>query len=233
MRELDTMEKVRKILSAGLGEDYPDGEIVSEIATGYSEPGYLRDGVVAVFGNWNPRRWARDGEPALEKSERLAPRLGDALEHAGAELEWLDEWVMCSECYRAVRTKPNSYSWKPSFAWVNECEPVCAQCMLEDVVTYVEEGNYVNNASKAITWADSQDLISAGFERWKPGDEQNYQNGSHEGMDDDPKTILATILAADEDAEVVFLLDEASQFYVGFSAWTRVKEDDAEDSEDE
>lgn len=34
-----------------------------------------------------------------------------------------------------------------------------------------------------------------------------------------------------EDVEVVFLLDESSQFYIGFSAWTRPtdKEDDQEE----
>ncbi len=217
----ETMDKARRLIGAACGDDYGDGYIVTDVATEYAEPGYRTDSGVIVFGNWNPPRWPKNGDEPLTRAETLAPRLFDALEGIGADCEWLDEWALCTECYRAVRTEPDSYSWRPSYAWQNECEIVCTDCLLADMDTSLEP--YVNEPTKAVTWCDAAQLVDAGWELWEPSDRRGgrYQSGWHEGMDDKPDEVFAKIRDVLPEVDVVFLLDENSQFYISFSAWTR------------
>lgn len=77
---LTTQEKVSRLLTFALGEPYGDGYTVTDVIRGYAEPGYGSDDSVIVLGNWNPKRWPRDGEPALTPEENLGPRLADALD---------------------------------------------------------------------------------------------------------------------------------------------------------
>lgn len=215
MRELDTLARIRRIVEIATGEPYGDGYIVTDICVGYAEPGYGRTSdAVIVFGDWNDKRNAEG------KSATLPSRLARVLEAAGAEIEWLDEWTQCQGCYRAVRTEPDSYSWKPSYAWVNECEIYCADCLREDPESLVEE--YVNEPTKALTFLDGSDLEALGFEQ-ENGD---YENGWHEGMNDDPTAIMARIHKFNPDAEVVFILKESSQFYITFTAYVRTPAED-------
>jgi len=230
----ETMDKATRLIRAATGEEYGDGYTVTDVATEYAEPGYRSDSGVIVFGNWNPPRYPKDGDEPLTKAERLAPRLADALEGIGADVEWLDEWAMCEECHRAVRTEGDSYSWRPSYAWQNECEIVCTDCLLADMDTSLEP--YVNEPTKAVTWCDAAQLVDAGWELWEPPPKTvgdlirqgqgaarggRYQSGWHEGMDDKPDEVFAKIRDVLPEVDVVFLLDENSQFYISFSAWTR------------
>jgi hypothetical protein len=154
----------------------------------------------------------------------LPERLARSLERVGANIEWSDEWYRCDGCQRAVRAQSDSYMWKPSFAILNECEPICHDClrdMGEDALT-----DYIGDAHKCVTWCEPSHVESFGFVKWEPDDEHTYENGWHPGQDDDPQSIYDAILARydaeGKDApEILFFLDESSQFYIRFSAYVR------------
>jgi hypothetical protein len=231
---LTTLDKVRRLLTFATGEPYGDGETVTDVITGYAEPGYGSDDSIVVLGNWNTKRYAHDGEPPLTAEETLPARLADALDRVGAEVEWLDEWAQCQECYRAIRVVENSYHWKPSYVWLDDCTQVCTDCAIGMGIDALE--SYVNDPTKAVTWCEPLHLESLGFVKWEPGNEHTYESGWHEGMDDDPKAILAsirrTVPAPTEltpaEGDVIFLLDESSQFYIRFSAYVREHTDEDE-----
>jgi len=218
MRELSTLDRVRRILTAAGMDGNGDGLTVTDVITGYAEPGYGNryggDEAIIVLGDWNPRNWQ---DPNRER--QIGPRLARILEAAGAEIQWLDEWAECSHCYRAVRTQADSYSWTPYYAWVNECEIVCTDCLRENLDWVLED--YINDPSKAFTNIESDDLEGIGFTRV----DETYENGWHPGQDDNPPEILERILKfAPEGTEVVFTIDGTGQFDVRFSAWVRTPE---------
>lgn len=235
MRELAKIDLARVLVRAATGEPYGDGDIVTDICRGYAEPGYGNDDTVVVFGNWNTKRYPREGDAPLTKSETIGSRLFDALERAGIEGEWLDEWVICGDCYKAFRSQADSYSWRMFGAFIEDaCEYVCATCILADLPAYLP--NYVNNSDRCLTFGKGSDLAALGFIQWAPDDPQRYESGWHPGQDAKPSEILSEIEEACEDrgeVEVVFVLDESSQFYVGFSAWFRVEEIEGDSDEEE
>lgn len=224
---LSTLDKVHRLVEFATGEPYGDGEIVTDVIVGYAEPGYGSDDDVIVLGNWNPKRYPRDGEPALTPRENIGPRLAEALERVGAEIQWLDEWAQCQTCWRAVRTQPDSYSWKPSYEFVEDHGPVCADCQIAYGVDALDE--YLNDPSKCITWCGPEHVEGFGFVKWEPGDPHTYANGWFPGQDDDPHKILEAIKERHPDADVVFFLDESSQFYIRFSAYVRLPEDEGDE----
>jgi hypothetical protein len=232
-----TIEIVGDILERELGERWGDGYVVTDVIVGYAEPGYGDDDTVVVLGNWNPKRWVDRNDPndVLTDEESLPSRLGDMLgEIDGVETEWLDEWYSCSDCGRAVRTEPNSYSWRPYYAWVHECEIVCADCLMKDVEGSITAGDWINNSSNALTWIDGYGLERhTDFVKWEPGNEQDYENGWHPGQDDDPRKILESILDRHPEAEVVFLIDANGQFDTHFSAWVRGIDDETDNDNKE
>lgn len=236
MRELPTHELIGRIIEIALGEKYGDGYIVTDVCTGYAEPGYGRsDDAIVVFGNWNDKRPAygwnvknQAGDrytsaPNITKADTLPSRLARVLEAAGAEIEWLDEWSQCSHCYRAVRTEPDSYSWTPYFAWVGECEIVCADCLRANPDWIIDE--YINNPEKALTVLGVDELTTLGFVQH----DARYESGWY-GREDNPTEILKGILKfAPEGTEVVFTIDSVGQFDAHFSAWLRTPETDEDD----
>lgn len=217
----DVMERVQWIIRAGTGEEWGDGYTVTDVCTGYAEPGYGSDDAVVVFGNWNNTN-KHGTEPT--KSDRAPSRMFDLIERAGAHGEWSDEWYQCSDCYRAMRCQPDSYMWTMYGAVVNECEPVCADCMRKDTDSYLEE--YINTPDRAVTWCGPRELSAAGWTKYAgPDDERTYETGLHPGQDDDPRTVLAEILEDDPTSEVVFLVDSVGQFDARWSAWVKVADD--------
>lgn len=223
----DVYDKVSRLVEFATGEPHGDGMLVTDVITGYAEPGYGSDEDIIVLGDWNDKTEYRDGKHVV--LDDLPSRLFNSLTRVGAQCEWLDEWMQCTGCFRALRTSGDSYSWK-SFYVDTEDGPVCGDCAVGDgeaALTGYDSFNestysYVNNPRRAVTWGGGAHLKSLGFAKWEPGDEHDYQSGWHSHMNDDPATIMPTIHAVHPTAEVVFLLDEASQFYVGFSAYFRV-----------
>lgn len=234
-----TIEIVGDLIERELGERWGDGYVVTDVIVGYAEPGYGDDDTVVVLGDWNNYETTSLGRypgkrvPLFKWTERTPERLADALsEIDGVEIEWLDEWYSCSECYRAVRSQPNSYSWKPYYAFLNECEPICADCLMQDVDGSISAGDWINNSSNAITWisgSPENTLNPIGFFKWEPGNEQDYANGWYPGQNDDPRKILESILDRHPEAEVVFLIDANGQF----SAWVRGIDDETDNDNEE
>lgn len=245
MTEIDTATKTRldlvgDLIERELGERWGDGYVVTDVIVGYAEPGYgslsLEGDEIVVLGDWNPKRWVDRNNPndVLTDEESLPVRLADMLgEIDGVEIEWLDEWYSCSECNRVVRSQPNGYSWQPYYAMLNECEPVCADCLMKDVDGSIEAGDWINNSSNALTWIDGIQLERlTDFVKWEPGNEHDYANGWYDGQDDDPRKILEGILDRHPGAEVVLLIDSVGQFDCHFSAYVRGLEIDDDNEED-
>lgn len=232
MSTLTTYDKVSRLIEYATGERHGDGYIVTDVISGYAEPGYPSgDDVVIVLGDWNDKIRYVDG--VREVLDDFPSRLARSLERVGAELEWLDEWYSCSGCFRAVRSTENSYHWKPAYLWTDN-GPVCHECAIgdgEDALTAYgdEREGYINNPQKCVTWCEPEHVESFGFVKWEPGNPQTYENGWHPGQTDDPKVIFDVILEAHPTAEVIFFLDESSQFYVRFSAYVRIPDAAEED----
>lgn len=212
-----TLKRVNAVMAA-FGYSEPDYDVVSDIYVGTIEPGYGDDNTVLVAGDWNSKR--RYNEPPTWASEHPI-RLGNALESVGAELIWLDEWTQCSNCYRAVRTEPNSYTWTPSYIWVDNYEIVCAECVCEDVESYLEE--FINNPKNAFPFDVS--FSELGFETWEPHNPHVFETGWYPGQDDKPEDVLEVIHRFFPDAEVVFSTDSVGQFDMRWSAYFRNQED--------
>jgi hypothetical protein len=78
----------------------------------YAEPGYSQPDKAILFANWN-----------------YFPRgIDTILENYGFAIEWSDEWSTCEDCGKAVRTNPDCWDWKPSFALVGDCTLLCLDC---------------------------------------------------------------------------------------------------------
>lgn len=209
-----TMKRVNAVLAA-LGESdfWQTQDVVYEVYSGTIESGYGDDDTVLVAGNWNSRR------NALAWESQHPIRVANALESVGAECVWYDEWSQCSNCFRAFRTQPDSYSWTPSYIWANECEMVCAECVLGNPEPYIDE--YVNQVK---VFPFDIPLSKYGFNIWNIG--RSYESGWHPGQDDDPGAIQEMILEAHPDAEVLFELDAQGQFDMRFSAYYRIKQEE-------
>lgn len=230
LKDQSTLDLASRLIEIATGERWGDGLTVTDVIVGCAEPGYsMADDAVIVLGDWNPKRYPRGDDEPLKKNETIGPRLARALERIGVETFWLDEWTRCDECYRAIRTEADSYGWKPSYAWQNDCERVCHECLLADIGSAIDAGGYVNNANNAVTWTDGATLEQNGWTQWAPNDPREYQNGWFAGQDDDPRDVLAEIQREDENAEVVFLISDVGQFDLRFVAYTRDKDEDEDE----
>lgn len=182
-----------------------------QFCQGYAEPGYTdpESGWIA-FGNWNTiTKW----NPETQKSEVVdtSPKdFGEVLEKMGVELEWSDEWDTCCDCYKAVRTSPDSYGWMRSYAIIDDCECVCHECIKKDPSGYIDE--LVGEEAKAMTI--DIDLSEHGFVQLESG----FENGFHSGQDADPKVIAKSLRKLGID-RFIFVLDDVGQFDISFSLW--------------
>ena len=75
-------------------------------ASEYAEPGYSTSHDTILFGNWNGFRDWNEAEHRFvphEPDDSIMRRTVKLLEQV-AELEWSDEWSLCSQCGEALRT---------------------------------------------------------------------------------------------------------------------------------
>jgi hypothetical protein len=89
----------------------------------------------------------------------------------------------------------------------------------------------INDPHSCITWCDATHVEALGFVKWEPADPHTYESGWHPGQDADPQAIFDAIIERyAEDGkptpDVVFFLDESSQFYIRFSAYVRDTSDE-------
>lgn len=154
-----------------------------------------------------------DDKPVLLADWNHVPNVVfDRLENLGFMCEWQDEWATCSECGKAIRTQPDSYSWQPAYE-VGEGELLCLECLNP-------EEHYAkceNCPTKAIT-------TQIAF-RYPPEDygytlvADNYESGFWRS--DNPREIL-TEAQAKTPGRYVFIMTDQGQFSVGFALYRYV-----------
>lgn len=132
-----------------------------------------------------------------------------------------DEYTTCQECNKVVRTSPDSYSWLPQSAIVNECELLCSECIKADPQSYIE--GLVNNPKKANTILNDEELEEQGFTKL----EKEYENGFYEGMNDEPQKIYEGLCSEYE--EILFSITDSGQFHIGFVTYVKDKIEEEEE----
>lgn len=169
-------------------------------ASGCSEPGY--DDKPVILADWNDI-----------PSEEF-----DALEAAGYSCEWEDEWLVCDSCYKAFRSSPDSYSWE-MYGIIGDGDCTCGDCI--DMPEYLE--SLENHPTKALTCSL--------FYHYKPVEQygykliqDDYENGFYEGQNDDPKTILKSLLDKNPAGRYLFVIDGQGQFDISFSVYKKLSQ---------
>lgn len=166
-------------------------------ASHYIEPGYDNDSeLVILFANWN----------------NVDDDLQEALQAAGYEMEWSDEWTT-NDKGGAVRTSPDSYSWTPSYAITDDGDILT----IEDTAhEWIEAMKCYDHMHTPKVIPSKYNLAEEGMTLYNP---ESYETGLHPGQHDDPQKTLAEILENHPNAEVVFQISEQSQFYTKWDAW--------------
>lgn len=200
---LDILESAQRLIKAATGEPYGDYETVMNVGKGTQ----WDDEKIWVIGNWNGT---------------LGGRLFKALERIGVDCEWYDEHEECSDCHKLLRTRSDSYFWQPQYLRTEECEYVCLDCLDLSDDSVLDDFKFIDNADKCVPDKLGEKLTSWGWEPYNG----TYENGWHPGQTDDPHKILARIEKDLPGYSVVFRLDEVSQFYIRFTAWTKDRRDE-------
>ena len=183
--------------------DYLQESFYAEWCGKYGEPGYNDPEMGVVFANWND----------------VPKPIQEALEEAGYELEWSDEWTIDYNNDKAYRTSPSSYHWEPQ--WIlsegggyifpdDGADAFIEECAMTDW----------NQPMRCLPSSiHKQDLLDAGYVMFR----DKLESGWHAGQTDDPETFAKQ--AFKEGAErVVFRKAENSQFYIVFECWARKPE---------
>lgn len=222
---INVLESAQRIINAVLGEPYGDGDMVTDIGVGYANR-YGDADTVWVLGNWNDKdRYDADTQTRIV-TDTMPSRLYTALSRIGVECEWLDEWSSCYDCGKLVRTSPDSYSYTPQFAYLDECDLVCSDCIESIGEDALESAGLIDNAQSAVTFFTSTQLESFGYQLWNEG--HSFESGWFDGQTDDPATVLSAVKSAHPESSVVFLIDESSQFYSRWSAYFKLIDSDSE-----
>lgn len=215
---IDIFESAQRLIKAATGEIYGDGEIVMDIGKGYAEPGYHYNEKIWVLGNWNNKSRFDNLENKWIDTDTMPSRLNKALERIGVECEWYDEWGQCEHCEMIFRISGDSYFWQPYFVRLEDGDYLCGDCandpdFIEDVLF-----EFVNNPDKATTFIEESRLVELGWTRYN---KEQWENGWHPHQTDNPVSIKEQINKEMPNHDVLFYIDENSQFYLGFSAFTK------------
>jgi len=177
--------------------------------SGYAEPGYSDPecGVIAT-ANWNAvTEYDRETRKTKTIDDTIT-RVAKIFEQLGVEMEWSDEWSECGECYKLVRTSPDSYCWKPSYV-CGDGYMTCMECM-----DYEEHLRELEGDENRCNQIDGIDFEECGYLLI----EDDFKHGMHYGMDASPQNI-ANLLRKIGVERFVFNQEEQSQFYISFSVW--------------
>ena len=192
-----------------------DGRIECEVTS---------DGFI-IFYDWKNVEYAQKLlDPEFDNKDEYDQSVFDEY-----DVEWgfSDEYSSCSECYKVIRTSPDSYSWKADF-YVGEYELLCHDCVMKDKESYIQ---WILEAptDRANTILSPQDLEEIGFEKV----EGDYESGWY-GRQDNPSEILAKAQEEYPYAEFVFNITEKGQWSTNFDLWGRGMDYvDEEEEEDE
>lgn len=210
-----------------------------EIATEMGEPSYSQpDGGPVVVGTtqcdcgrnplagkpkpWGDKVYGETERHWIEDHHPLAYRQWD---YNDGGVYPYDEW-MVSDHGKAYRTQPDSYSWQPSVVYDDNGGYLTPE---DDIETWVA---WAVNDDRRCLLGDlhsGSDLEEIGFVKWDPdhegswrGREGTYETGWHSGQNDSPAAVTDEIRDRHgDDVDIVFVIDEQSQFYAVWSAYTR------------
>jgi hypothetical protein len=213
---LDRVEKVidaaRKAATTSRARSQIDSTVIC--TEGYAEPGYddPPSGLIA-FGDWNvvSRYVGRKFQTIDDTPARLSKRL----DRLGVELAWVDEWTCCDGCGKAVRTKPNSYSWRPSYIDDGCGTLICGECLRADPAEYLRALEGRSNACLTV----DIDLEQCGYVLVEAG----FEQGLYGGQAADP-TLIAEALREQGVTRFLFKLDHSGQFDIDFSVWVHAED---------
>ncbi len=172
---------------------------------GISEKGY--DDIPMICANWN------------KKKLRRILNWGEKYFQGEIQFEWDDEWTMCVECNKAVRSHADSYGWSPSFLWLND-DIICHnhyEDYVEDIIEY-----YKNDTSKAVHSDFFPLLKKAGFICYSPDEYcQRFETGFHPHQTDDPAKVAKDIQENLPGYDYIFKIDSVGQFDISWSVFLR------------
>jgi hypothetical protein len=172
-----------------------------QTTSGCIEPGY--DDKPVALANWS----------------NIPEKVYKALEFMGYSCEWEDEWLQCDNCYKSFRSSPDSYGWE-MYGHIFDGFALCGDCIEWDELLE----SYENNPRMAVTTSlfyKHENEITSRYSLVT----DDYQNGFHEGMSDNPKKILAKIRENDKSGRYIFVITEQSQFYITFAVYKRKEEE--------
>lgn len=149
--------------------------------------------------------------------EALEIENGDIEDLLDIEIVYSDEYTTCSDCQNIIRTSPTSYHWQPDF-FLGDGFIACNVCFnkQEDYQEkYIEER--INDPKEAVNGMLSEkQLQELGFKKYN---QESFEHGLHNGQTDNPNEIYNELSVLYYD--VLFVVDEVSQFYITFSVWVR------------
>lgn len=187
--------------------------------SGYAEPGYSDPEckeIVVVLGNFNLPDEIKLPDniknPIIELQEEIK-QLGHV------EFEWSDEWTICSECMRAVRTQSDSYVWT-SHSIILEGDCICIDCLKKNdniMDDFIQD--ITNRFNKCVVTYWGIDLKKYGFKQI-PG--YCFETGLHENQNADPAVALKYLRKKGYD--VIFSITDKSQFDIHWNIWVSREE---------
>lgn len=197
-------------------ERRPGYSDVTLVPAGCAEPGY--ENKPMVLGNWNNvDRYDDERHERVDVDDTMS-RLANVFERMGWEVEWEDEWAVCDNCGKAVRTQADSYHWQ-GYYWANYDDGVlvCGDCVKDDPQEYID---WLDGKVKHAMTIPGIDLTQFGYRLYK----DEYESGLHPHQTDDPVKI-AKELRAKGINHWIFVIDGVGQFDIGFSVWVKEEKD--------
>ena len=197
---MEIKEKAPHNTEASITELLSEKGFDFEIASSYGEPGYKSEKPI-ILANWSDL-----GDELTQSVESMF------------EIQYEDEWtVLYDEDCKAYRTSPDSYGWKPSIVlWKGEF--VSWQWLKDndELLEYIQ-GELCNNPRAACN-CPIKDIDVDLNEIAEKVNENQYQSGLHEGMNDNPSEILNSF---DDKArsKLFFRVNCVSQFSADFELW--------------
>jgi hypothetical protein len=226
MTKNQLLQRVEAIIEAGrnsakTNQGRSQIDCITVCTEGYAEPGYTdpASGLVA-FGNWN--NVTRYDDHEFHVVDETPGRVATLLEKLAVELEWSDEWACCERCGKAIRTKPDSYSWQPAYASTDDCL-ACHECIKADPTDYLQSLEGCSDRCVTI----NLDLEAAGYKLLAA----DFENGLFGGQADRPE-LIAEALREQGVERFIFLLDSTGQFDLTFSVWVHEDQYDLIDREE-
>jgi hypothetical protein len=164
---------------------------------------------------WTKEKWNKTRKPCSIYKGLSPYTIPDGLVELHQIVNWgfEDEYVMCGNCGKAIRTTPRYYGDKPGYV-ILESDMLCGDCIHDHhAEEYIEL--CANNEKNAINTRiiSKEELTKLGWKQLS----RRYENGFHEGQNDKPIDVLNKLK---KKFDVLFTY-ETSQFDVTFWAWIK------------